>query len=196
MWDIFAKDVKNTRFVLTVLALLLLGVFGLSVIYLIKYPPKNEISEGLMGLLTTLLGAIIAIVSVAYNSHFKAREEEAASRTEAAGMNKMMITEDPVAWNNKGIALGKRGGLAEAIQSFGVAVVLDPKYLAAWNNKGIALGKMGKYREAIQAFDEAISLDQNFTAASENKDIANEALGSDAKADAAKTKMGTLEFSE
>ena len=42
MWDIFAKDFKNTRFWLTVLALGLLGVFGMSVILLIEYPPEKK----------------------------------------------------------------------------------------------------------------------------------------------------------
>jgi hypothetical protein len=72
---------------LTVLALGLLGFFGIAILYLIqttKGSTKTEIPEGLMALLTTLVGAIIAIVSVAYNSHFKAREEDAAVRAAAA----------------------------------------------------------------------------------------------------------------
>jgi hypothetical protein len=87
MWGIFTEDLKNTRFILTVLALGLLGFFGIAILYLIqttKGSTKTEIPEGLMALLTTLVGAIIAIVSVAYNSHFKAREEDAAVRAAAA----------------------------------------------------------------------------------------------------------------
>jgi hypothetical protein len=64
MWNIFKEDFKNTRFILTVLALGLLGFFGIAIIYLIEFH-TGDIQEGLMGLLTTLLGAIIAIVSVA-----------------------------------------------------------------------------------------------------------------------------------
>jgi len=46
--------------------------------------PEVKISEGLLGLLTTILGAVIAIVSVAYNSHFKAQEEAATARVAQA----------------------------------------------------------------------------------------------------------------
>ncbi|GEM_PF-2073053 len=85
MWDIFKEDLKNTRFILTVLALGLLAFFGLAIILLIvAYPDRPAVPEGLMGLLTTLVGAIIAIVSVAYNSHFKAREDDAAVRVAVA----------------------------------------------------------------------------------------------------------------
>jgi hypothetical protein len=83
MVNIFTDELKNTRFILTVLALGLLAFFGLAIFILILKPPE-KIDEALMALLTTLLGAVIAIVSVAYNSHFKAREEDAAVRVEAA----------------------------------------------------------------------------------------------------------------
>jgi uncharacterized membrane protein len=78
MFNIFREEIKNTRFILTVLAVGLLALFGVAIIVVIV--AKVDISEGLMGLLTTILGAVIAIVSVAYNSHFKAQEEAATAR--------------------------------------------------------------------------------------------------------------------
>ena len=80
MFNIFKEEIKNTRFILTVLAVSLLALFGVAIIVIIVTMPDVNISEGLMGLLTTILGAVIAIVSVAYNSHFKAQEEAATAR--------------------------------------------------------------------------------------------------------------------
>jgi len=80
MFNIFTEEIKNTRFILTVLAVSLLALFGFAIIFIIVAMPEVKISEGLLGLLTTILGAVIAIVSVAYNSHFKAQEEAATAR--------------------------------------------------------------------------------------------------------------------
>jgi glucan phosphoethanolaminetransferase (alkaline phosphatase superfamily) len=80
MFNIFTEEIKNTRFILTVLAVSLLALFGIAIIFIIVWMPAIKISEGLLGLLTTILGAVIAIVSVAYNSHFKAQEEAATAR--------------------------------------------------------------------------------------------------------------------
>jgi hypothetical protein len=80
MFNIFTQEIKNTRFILTVLAVSLLALFGVAIIIIIVTMPEVKISEGLLGLLTTILGAVIAIVSVAYNSHFKAQEEAATAR--------------------------------------------------------------------------------------------------------------------
>ncbi|MDD4651920.1 MAG: hypothetical protein PHQ34_06785 [Methanothrix sp.] len=80
MFNIFTEEIKNTRFILTVMAVSLLALFGIAIIAIIVYRPDIKISEGLLGLLTTILGAVIAIVSVAYNSHFKAQERAAIVR--------------------------------------------------------------------------------------------------------------------
>ena len=80
MFNIFKDEIKNTRFMLTVLAVGLLALFGGAIIIIIVMMPDVKISDGLLGLLTTLLGAVIAIVSIAYNSHFKAQEEAATAR--------------------------------------------------------------------------------------------------------------------
>jgi hypothetical protein len=80
VFNIFEKDIENTRFILTVLAVGLLALFGAAIIAIMIIKPDVKVSPGLLGLLTTLLGAVIAIVSVAYNSHFKAQEDAAAAR--------------------------------------------------------------------------------------------------------------------
>jgi disulfide bond formation protein DsbB len=80
MVNIFKDEIKNTRFILTVMAVSLLALFGVAIIVIIVARPNIKISEGLLGLLTTILGAVIAIVSVAYNSHFKAQEQAATAR--------------------------------------------------------------------------------------------------------------------
>jgi glucan phosphoethanolaminetransferase (alkaline phosphatase superfamily) len=83
VFDIFKKDIENTRFILTVLAVSLLALFGVAIIaimIIIDKKPDVTVSPGLLGLLTTLLGAVIAIVSVAYTSHFKAQEDATTAR--------------------------------------------------------------------------------------------------------------------
>jgi len=95
MFNIFTQEIKNTRFILTVLAVSLLALFGVAIIIIIVTMPEVKISEGLLGLLTTILGAVIAIVSVAYNSHFKAQEEAATARV--AQDTKKEACEDDIA---------------------------------------------------------------------------------------------------
>ena len=75
MASIFYDEIKNTRFLLTLLSVLLLALFGAAIELLIFWVPQENIPDGLMGLLTTLVGASIAIVSVAFNSYFKGREQ-------------------------------------------------------------------------------------------------------------------------
>lgn len=169
MMNIFTEEIKNTRFILTVMALGLLAFFGLAIIYLIETNNKaNPIPEGLMGLLTTLLGAVIAIVSVAYNSHFKAQEDAAtvraavavaaAAKTEKENPVIIPATQDALAWNNKGSALSALGKHEEAIKAYDEAIRLDPSYAAAWNNKCSALKALNRTTEADAAFATAKSL--------------------------------------
>lgn len=170
MMNIFTEEIKNTRFILTVMALGLLAFFGLAIIYLIETNNKtNPIPEGLMGLLTTLLGAVIAIVSVAYNSHFKAQADAATVRAAVAVAaaaktekeNPVIIipaTQDALACNDKGIALSAQGKHEEAVKAYDEAIRLDPSNAFAWYNKGSALKALNRTTEADAAFATAKSL--------------------------------------
>jgi tetratricopeptide (TPR) repeat protein len=197
MNEIFSGEIKNTRFILTIVAVGLFALFGIVIILLIGVmlfvaPEKTTIPEGLMGLLTTLMGAIIAIVSVAYNSHFKAREDDAAAKTDAA---RVAAARAPVEdYCNKGIALGKQGRYDESIQAFDEAIKRDPGNAIVWHNKGIALTKQGKYIGAVPAYDEAIKLDSKNEAAVQSRAIALKASENTPEGLAARDKAKGLEF--
>lgn len=76
--DILQEDIKNTRFILTVIAVSALMVMGIAAVILIAM--GTSIQESMLALYTTVLGALIGLVTVAYNSYFKDRQEAAMSQ--------------------------------------------------------------------------------------------------------------------
>lgn len=169
VFNIFTNEIKNTRFILTVLAVILLALFGGAIIYLIfETPNRSTIPEGLMALLTTLVGAIIAVVSVAYNSYFKGREEDAVARASGAAR-----ADDPCAAKiQEGLEHYSRGSFDDAILAFREAVKLNEASACALYNLGLALKKKKNYQEAAEALEKALSLDNSLTLAAHERDEA------------------------
>jgi tetratricopeptide (TPR) repeat protein len=64
-----------------------------------------------------------------------------------------------LAWNNKGVAVGKLEKYNEAIGCYDKALEIDPKDADEWYNKGNALHDLGKYKEAIECYDKALEID-------------------------------------
>lgn len=62
------------------------------------------------------------------------------------------------AWNNKGVALGKRENHEEAVTCFDKALELKEDFVEAWANKGISFYKLGKYKEAQKCYEEALKI--------------------------------------
>lgn len=84
--SILNEDIKNTRFILTMLSLGILGLCfaGALGLVLVTSIYNLELNQTLSTLLTTLVGAVIGIVATAYNSYFKDRAtEEKAAKSEA-----------------------------------------------------------------------------------------------------------------
>ena len=81
MVNILTEEIKNTRFLLTLLAVFGIGVAGLSVVYLII--SGAVVNDAMLAVFTTIIGALIGLTTTAYSSYFKDRQtaEVAASTT-------------------------------------------------------------------------------------------------------------------
>jgi len=64
--------------------------------------------------------------------------------------------------NNLGVALQKKGRIAEAISHYTEALRLNPNYAQAHNNLGITLRKQGRVAEAIRHFYVAVQVDPTY----------------------------------
>jgi len=81
------------------------------------------------------------------------------------------VTEkNPMAHNNLGNALYRKGRIDEAIRHYQEAIRLKPDYADAHNNLGVVLYKKGQVEEAIRQFQEALKLKPGFVRARKNLD--------------------------
>ena len=76
------------------------------------------------------------------------------------------------AYNNRGVAYGKKGKVDLAIEDFNSAIKLKPDYAGASVNRGIAYVKKGKVDLAIEDFNSAIKLKPDLSEASVNRGAA------------------------
>ncbi len=60
----------------------------------------------------------------------------------------------------------------EAIESYSIAIQINPNYLSAHNNKGLALFDLSRYNEAIESFNKALQIDPNDLETNFNKAVA------------------------
>lgn len=66
-----------------------------------------------------------------------------------------------VAYANRGNSFLNRDLFDKAIQDYGQAIVLDPRYANAYRNRGSAFFNMGAYDKALADYDAAIRLEPN-----------------------------------
>lgn len=76
----------------------------------------------------------------------------------------------------KGIIEGKSGQLKKAVDLFGEAVRIDPKFVLAYYNRGIALQQLGDEQRAIKDYTAAIRLEPFFADAYVSRGTAHENL--------------------
>jgi energy-coupling factor transporter transmembrane protein EcfT len=86
MINIFTDEIKNTRFLLTIIALGMIGIFTLAIFVLAIL--KIELADVYQGAITTLLGFFIGLCTQAFVSHFKNQENLQAAQIE----NERVIT--------------------------------------------------------------------------------------------------------
>jgi tetratricopeptide (TPR) repeat protein len=66
---------------------------------------------------------------------------------------------DPISYNNRGLAYHGKGDREKALKDFCEAIRLDPKMAAAYTNRGEVYAAKKEYEKAIQDHTKAISLD-------------------------------------
>ena len=78
-----------------------------------------------------------------------------------AGRFIITIKPDPVTYNNLAFALIQVGRVAEAVEQFRQALVLQPDNAPVHYNLGNALAQLGKRQEAIAEYEQALKLEPN-----------------------------------
>lgn len=64
----------------------------------------------------------------------------------------------PRAYNNLGLAFKEKGLREKAIEMYGRAIILDPRFSLAYSNLGVAYADAGLTARAIENFEKAVSL--------------------------------------
>jgi tetratricopeptide (TPR) repeat protein len=85
--------------------------------------------------------------------------------------------DEPEAWSNRGVSLGKLGRYEEAIKSYDRAILFSPDKYDAGYNRGVALLNLGRYEEAIESYDRVISFKPNDHEAWSSRGVSLERLG-------------------
>ena len=66
---------------------------------------------------------------------------------------------------NRGTAYGSLGDQKKAIEDYGRAIDIDPKYANAYFKRGVAYGELGNQLRAVQDFDKAIEINPGYASA-------------------------------
>ena len=83
-----------------------------------------------------------------------------------------LTPDDPIAYNNRGIAYRSLGHPVQAIADYRQALALHQRYRDAYNNLGLALSDLGEFAAAVQAYTDAISIDAGDWHAYNNRGLA------------------------
>jgi len=100
--------------------------------------------------------------------------------------------EDAVAWHERAVALAQAGRIAEAVESEGKAIALNPLLPEPFNHLGTLEAGRGRLKEARQAFETAVALDPNNARAWNNRGNALRALGRVAEAESSYRRASEL----
>ena len=100
-------------------------------------------------------------------SHDELEEYKEASEA----LNRSLLVEDEVVYNDRGVALTRLGYNHKAIDSYRRALVSNPKYAVCWFNLGKALFRVGDLNEALKAFKQSTELNPKNRSAWNNRGV-------------------------
>jgi Flp pilus assembly protein TadD len=121
--------------------------------------------------------ALLLITTVVQASELGDCVEHVAPHTAVEACSKAIddftaaIALDPAsapAYNNRGVAMKRKGVLESALTDFGTAIQLDPTYGTALNNRGELLRSLGRLEEGNADFRTASTLDPVFESVRRN----------------------------
>ena len=78
---------------------------------------------------------------------------------------------NPVPYNNRGVALAYLDESQQAISAFNEAIRLNPKYSEAYYNRGTVYDRLGQQQMAMRDYSKAISLNRKYAEAYYNRGI-------------------------
>ena len=114
------EEIKNTRFLLTLIAVLGIGMGGLSAVYLIL--KGVTIDQAMLAVFTTIIGALIGLVNTAYNAYFKDRQTaESESKATEKAIALASSGQSPVTPEEKGETATAASTSTEATSASGTA---------------------------------------------------------------------------
>jgi tetratricopeptide (TPR) repeat protein len=87
-----------------------------------------------------------------------AAQEKACSAVIQRGGDKDNLA---IAYSNRGNSYLRREVYDKAIQDYGQAIRLDPKFASAYRNRGAAYFNLGQYDKALPDYDAAIAIEPN-----------------------------------
>jgi tetratricopeptide (TPR) repeat protein len=117
--------------------------------------------------LTFLAFAVITAAAVFAQSGTEDLDKEIADYTQAIRINPNNVD----AYNNRGIAYGRKGDYDRAIADFNQAIRLNSNYTEAYVSRGVAYHDKGDYDRAIADFNQAIRINPNYANARDNPEI-------------------------
>lgn len=117
-----------------------------------------------------------AEVYFALGQHFLKEEDwEGASNAFTSYIE--LESDNPLAYDRRGIAYGRAERYEEAIADFSRAISIDPAFAGAYNNRGLSYYRQDHLYEAIANYDTAIQLCANIAIFYANRGLAHSSKG-------------------
>jgi len=101
----------------------------------------------------------------------KSHDELEEYKEASDAINKSLLVEDEVVYNDRGVALTRLGYNHKAIDSYRRALASNPKYAVCWFNLGKALFRVGDLNEALKAFKQSTELNPKNRSAWNNRGV-------------------------
>lgn len=103
--------------------------------------------------------------------------QEAAQHPNEPAQHAVLISQQVLAFNQRGYCYRKLSLVQEAIHDYSQAIALAPDQVRAYNNRGFLYAKCNRFEEAIADYTKAIQLDPLNAYAYHNRGISYDKLG-------------------